>query len=59
MAAKCIIRLEYYSEDEDDIQKELKLLDSVGWEVVTTDMGNYSKLRKTFNQIITLAKKRE
>jgi len=56
MRPKCIIRLEYYPSDQDDIVKELELLNKAGWEVVTTDMGRYNKLREEFNQVITLGK---
>jgi len=59
MAAKCILRLEYFSEDSDDIRKELDLLESVGWQVVIDNDMEWSKLLKQWKTIITLEKKRE
>ena len=59
MVAKCILRLEYFSEDNDDIRKELDLLESAGWQVVIDNDMEWSTIRQQWKTIITLEKQRE
>jgi hypothetical protein len=59
MKAKCILRLEYFSDDNDDIRKELDQLESVGWQVVIDNDMEWSTIRQQWKTIITLEKVRE